>query len=374
MEIKSYKEGSKTLYSGRFWYYKNGNKKSKYKSGFEKKKDAENWCIDTERTLKGLDEGADSITVKDFLEKWIKTKENKIAPTTLRGYETNIEHINKYLGKTKLLKLKLIDVQGMLDELTKFGLKYRTVKYVHSTLHAALQYALKNDMVQKNVSNGVEIKEDDEKFEISVYSAADLGTLIALLQEQDHYLYIPVLLAAMRGLRRGECLGLRWSDIDFEKGMAYIRNNYVVVKKEKIHKKVKTKESQRMFDIEGFLSDVLKRYKEKYTSEGRIQTYVCEIDGELQDPSHLSRQLKAFQKANDLPQCRFHDLRHTFAVLQLEAGTDLDTLKRLLGHSKIGITSDTYLHENKTLIKKASSKIDNLVLMPQKSQKSEMSQ
>jgi len=369
MEVKSYKVGSKTYYSCRFWYYKNGKKKSKYKSGFEKKKEAEDWGIDTKRKLEGLAEGADGITVKEFLEKWIVTKEKKLSPTTLSGYKTNIQHINNHIGNISLMKLKLIDVQNMADTLTKSGLKYRTVKYVCRVLHAALEYALKNDLVEKNVCKGVEIAEDNEKFEISVYTAEDLGKLISLLREQKHYLYIPVLLAAMRGLRRGECLGLRWSDIDFNNNIAYVRNNYVVVEGKEIHKKVKTKESERIFSIEGFLAEELKEHKKRANS-----IYVSEIDGKLPDPSHLSRALKNFQKANNLPTCRFHDLRHTFAVLQLECGTDLDTLKRLLGHSKIGITSDTYLHNNKTLIKKASTNIDNLVFMSQKSEKTEMSQ
>jgi len=376
MEIKSYKEGSKTYYSGRIWYYKNGNKKSKYKSGFEKKKDAENWCIDTERILKGLAEDADSTKVKDFLARWIKTKENKLSPTTLSGYQVNIDHINKYIGDTKLIKLKLIDVQEMLDKISATGAKYRTVKYIHSTLHAALNYAIKTELVKKNVSSGVEIREDDNenKFVASVYSADDLGKLITLLRELDHPLYFPVLLAAMRGLRRGECLGLRWSDIDFEKGIAYIRNNYTIASTGTFHRKVKTKESERLIDIDGFISDELKRLKELEKSEGRIQKYVCEINGKLPDPSHFARQLQNFQLSNNLPTCRFHDLRHTFAMLQLESGTDLDTLRRLLGHSKIGITSDIYLHGNKTLIKKASNNIDNLVLMSQKTEKIEMSQ
>lgn len=369
MEVKSYKKGSKTFYSGRFWYYKNGNKKSKYKSGFEKKKDAENWCIDTKRKLEGLAEGADGITVKEFLEKWLKTKESKLSETTYSGYEINVNHINKYIGNNSLIKLRLIDVQNMVDALTKSGLKHNTVKYVYRTLHAALEYAIKNDTVQKNVSKGVEIAKDKEKFQISVYTADELGLLISLLREQQHYLYIPVLLAAMRGLRRGECLGLRWSDIDFDTNIAYVRNNYVPAKGKKIHKKVKTKESERAFDIEGFLSEELKFHKKRTDS-----IYVNSVGGKLPDPTHLSRGLKLFQKANNLPICRFHDLRHTFAMLQLEAGTDLDTLKRLLGHSKISITSEIYLHENKTLIKKAANKIDNLVFMSQKTEKIEKSQ
>jgi integrase len=363
MDIQSYKVDSKTFYSGRFWYYKNHVKKSKYKKGFEKKKTAEDWCVDEKRRLEGLQVGADKTTVRQFLERWIKTKEKKLSPTTLSGYKVNIKHINESMGDSLLYELKLMDVQEMLDNLTDEGLKYRTVKYVLRTFHAAMEYAVKTELKEKNPCKGAEIAEDDEKFEVIVYSAKDLNKLILLLREQENPLYPYVLLSSLRGLRRGECLGLRWADIDFEKGEAHIVNNYVVVNKIGYHRKVKTKESERLIDMEGFVADELKIYKERMNKNNKkIQTYVCELpDGSLPDPSHISRSLKIFQKTHNMPECRFHDLRHTFAVLQLEGGTDLDTLKRLLGHSKVGITSDLYLHENMNLIKKASRRMDNII-------------
>jgi len=374
LDIKGYKEGSKQFYSGRFWYYKNGKKKSKYKSGFTAKKACEDWCIDTKRTLEGLSDDADSTKVKEFLARWIKTKEKKLSPTTVRGYKTNIKHIDKRIGDSILSKLKLIDVQEMLDEFSASGLKYKTVKYIYRTLHAAMEYAVKTEAVVKNVCKGVEIQQDEKKFEVVVYSADHLRELLVALKFQFHFLYPLVLLAAMRGLRRGECLGLRWSDVDFESGSAHIRNNYIVEGGKEYHRKVKTKESERLISIDGFIGAELKEYKEQKNLEGNIQTYVCEVNGKLPDPTHISRQLKVFQKVNNLPECRFHDLRHTFAMLQLEQGTDLDTLKRLLGHSKIGITSDTYLHQNTSLIRKASTGMDNLIFMTKENENSEMSQ
>jgi integrase len=363
MPVGSYKEDSKTLYWCRIWYYKNHVKKSKYKKGFDGKKKAEAWGDKEKKRLEGLQAGADKTTVSEFLERWIKTKEKKLSPTTLSGYKVNIKHINEYIGDTRLYDLKLMDVQEMLDNLTDEELKYRTVKYVLRTLHAAMEYAIKNEDIEKNPCKGAEIAEDDEKFEVIVYSVEDLNNLIELLREQGNPLYPYVLLSSLRGLRRGECLGLRWADIDFEKGEAHIVNNYVVVNKIGYHRKVKTKESDRLIDMEGFVGEELQMYKKRMNAERkRVQKFVCELpDGTLPDPSHISRNLKVFQKSHDLPECRFHDLRHTFAVLQLEGGTDLDTLKRLLGHSKIGITSDLYLHENMNLIKKASRKMDNII-------------
>ncbi len=361
MEIKEYKEGSKRLYSGRFWYYKNGKKKSKYKSGFEKKKTAELWCIDEKRRLEGIQIGSDKIKLGDFLDSWIKMKEDKLSPATVSGYNVNINHIKKHLGNEELCKLKLIHIQGMMDELRRSGLKYKTVKYVYRTLHAALEYAVKSELIVKNFSNGIEIKEDEEQFQVQVYTSEDLKKLISLAKIQSHPIYPVILLSSLRGLRRGECLGLAWSEIDFDNEIAHIRKNYIKVNKIEYHKKVKTKESDRIIDISGFVANELNEIRERNINNGIIQKYVCEINGKLPEPSHISRQLKQLQKANGLPQCRLHDLRHTFAVLQLEYGTDLDTLKRLLGHSKIGITSDTYLHQNTTLIKKASNKLDNII-------------
>lgn len=362
MEIKEYKEGSKRLFSGRFWYYKNGIKKSKYKSGFNKKKDAEKWCTNEKDRLEGLDIGADKTKVKDFLESWVKKKEDnkKISPTTLSGYNVNIKHANKYIGNSIVSTVKKVDIQDMADALSADGLKYKTVKYVVRTLHAAFNYAIEKELIIKNPCKGIDITEDDHPFEYNIYSADDLAELILKLREQQHWLYFPVLLASMRGLRRGESIGLPWAEINFEDGTARISNNYVVVNKQEYHKKVKTKESHALIDISGFIASELKRAKENNEKNGIIQTYVCEVNGKLPNPTHISRALKQFQKANNLPICRFHDLRHTFAMLQLESGTDLETLKRLLRHSKIAVT-EIYTHENLKMKKAASAKMDNIL-------------
>jgi integrase len=375
MEVNSYKAKSKTFYSCRIWYYKNKEKHSKFKKGFEKAKEAENWGSETKRKLEGLKAGSDRTTVGEFLDQWIEIKEDNLSPTTLSGYKVNIEHIKRHLRNTRLIEVTLMDIDAMANKLRKGikkkdekdyeikPLKYKSVKYICRTLHAALQYAVRNNMIKNNPCDGVTIKEDDEKFEATVYSVGDLTELLVKLKEQEHELYPSVLLSSMRGLRRGEALGLRWSDINFKAGEACVVNNYIVIGNQKYHRKVKTKKSDRTIDMEGFVADELKIIKERLMKENkRIPVYVCEDEnGNLPDPTHISKNIKAFQRANELPECRFHDLRHTFAVLQLESGTDLDTLKRMLGHSKIGITSDMYLHENISLIKKASRKMDKVI-------------
>ena len=155
-------------------------------------------------------------------------------------------------------------------------------------------------------------------------------------------------------------MGLAYSDIDFDKGVAHIQHNYVIVNKVPYLKKVKTKESNARIDISGFLASELERLKEDSEKKGIIKQFVCEDNGKLPDPSHVSRALKSFQRANGFPECRFHDLRHTFAMLLLENGTELETLKRLLRHSKIAVT-EIYTHENMKTKKAASAKMDKIL-------------
>lgn len=363
MTITEHKKNSKVTYSCRVWYYKNGVKKSVYKSGFEKKKDAKAWGEAEEKRLKHTDIDAKKLTLGAFLDRWIKTKEGKLSPCTISGYKVNINHIKRFLGNEALANIDPIDIQEMADELTGEGKRKKTVQYVIRTLHVALEYAITNKYILTNPCKNVEIANDDEEFSASILTAEDVSTLLTLLREQEHYLYIPVLLAVMRGLRRGECLGLKWENIDFDNKIIHVRENYVKVEKTDYHKGLKSKDSKRDTNIDGFICDELENRHKWLLANGVISPYVCVMDnGQLPIPSHISRGLKSFQTANNLPICRFHDLRHTFAMLQLQYGTDLDTLKRLLGHSKISVTSGYYLQQNMALIKAANKNLDSKIL------------
>lgn len=351
------------LYKCRVWYIKNGVKKSSNKSGFEKKRDAKAWGEAEEKRLKHTDIDAKKLTLGAFLDRWIKTKEGKLSPCTISGYKVNINHIKRFLGNEALANIDPIDIQEMADELTAEGKRKKTVQYVIRTLHVALEYAITNKYILSNPCRSINIAEDEEEFAASILSSEDVANLLSLLKEQEHYIYIPVLLAVMRGLRRGECLGLRWEDVDYEAKEIHVRKNYVHVENTDYHKRLKSKDSRRDSNIDGFICEELKKHQARLTKLGIISPFVCVMDnGQLPLPSHISRGLKTFQEANQLPLCRFHDLRHSFAMLQLEEGTDLDTLRRLLGHSKISVTSGYYLQQNMTLIKAANNKLDSKIL------------
>jgi len=356
----------KSVYSIRFWCRRNAERFNEYQTGFRTQREAIEWAEQRKKEIKGNRGGHIKTTVSQYLDRWMDIKDGKLAPSTAAGYEVNVRHIKEYIGSVGLRELSMLDVQEMADKLRtrkENRLKAKSVQYIIRTLHAALNYAVKAELVPKNVANSIEILPDtsEEAFTPVVLEPEQLEQLLHLLREQDHPIYPAVLLAGMRGLRRGECLALAWTDVDMEAEVAGVKQTYQKVKKKAIHKKVKTEDSERPVPLDGDLIKELYRLQEMNTKRGVIQKYVCEIDGYLPDPSHFSRRLKDFQKANKLPVCRFHDLRHTFGENEILSGTDIDTLKRLMGHSKLSTTSDLYLHTNVSRLRKGATNLDNLV-------------
>lgn len=356
----------KTCYSIRFWARRNGERFSDYRTGFRTQRDAIEWAEQRKTEIKGTRGGHVKMTVGQYLDRWYADKSKKIAPSTSAGYAVNIRHMKEYIGSVSLRDLSILDVQEMADKLRtreENKLKERSVKYILRTLHAALVFAERAELVTRNAAEGIEVIEDSEEeaFVPVVLDPEEVEALLYKLREQEHPIYPAVLLASMRGLRRGECLALTWADVDLDAAIAGVTKTYQRVKKIEYHKKVKTEESVRPVPLDGDLIKELYRLQEINKKRGIIQKYVCEIDGFLPDPSHFSRRLKLFQQANGFRECRFHDLRHTFGENEIQAGTDIDTLKRMLGHAKLATTSDMYLHTNVNRLRKGATNLDTIV-------------
>lgn len=345
-----------------WWRDAAGKNCSKHKSGFHRARDAEKWAREyaAQQRNSGVE---DSYKLKliDFLDSWAEIKAPALSPNTLAGYKVNIEKVRESaLGGMVLQDVRLLHVQNFISSLTG---RPNTIKYVYRTLHAALEYAVKSRIIQYNPSNGVEFP-DGDPFEATYLSVQDAQELLESLRAQNNELYVPVMFAMMYGMRRGEALGIRWQDIDFDTRTVTIPKNYTTDGQNgTVYRKVKTKGSNRTVVLSQSFSDELLQIRNSCAAgEFKISGFVMEsIMGEMPDPRSMVGRLNRFQRASGLKECRFHDLRHTFAALQRASGTDLDTLKRMLGHAKIGTTSEMYLNADDSLKKAATNKIDRLV-------------
>ena len=140
------------------------------------------------------------------------------------------------------------------------------------------------------------------------------------------------------GLRRGELLGLKWEDIDLERGDLRVKRQLARINGEIVEAPLKTKNAYRTLPLAADAIGILKAQKKKVGSSPWV--FPSPTGGPL-SPDCVNNMLHRVLKRAGLPSIRFHDLRHTFATLALQNGVDIKTVSGMLGHFSAGFTLDT---------------------------------
>lgn len=171
---------------------------------------------------RGLPVAGTQDTVASYLRVWLDdVAAKRVRPNTLTGYRTNVErHIVPVIGSKKLGKLSARDVRALLDACEASGLSARSSRYVHATLRAALEDAIREDLVARNVAKLVRLS-TPPRAETRILTV-DEGKIL-LSSTRDDRLHAALVLLLVLGLRRSEALGLRWSDVDFDTGVLHVR-------------------------------------------------------------------------------------------------------------------------------------------------------
>lgn len=289
---------------------------------------------------------AGRLTVDAYLEQWYKSYAVKLASTTKLSHHNYVfKHIMPYFQGFKLKDLKPMHVEQFYNEERK-RFKEKTILQVHRIFSRALKDAVKNNLIRRNPCGFVDAPSPAE-FEPSIPDVEGFFEILAAAQGTEHEL--PVMLAGLCGLRRGEVFGLTWNDIDFSRGTLTVRQVLCQPGNEIEIKAPKTKKSARTIGIPADLLAVLEQSK----SVG----YLASRDGQPTILSHYSLRFTNFLKRNNLPHVRFHDLRHFHATLMLEAGLDIRFVQSRLGHSNINMTAH-YQHVLPRAEKEMVGKID----------------
>jgi integrase len=173
----------------------------------------------------------------------------------------------------------------------------------------------------------------------------------------------------MTGMRRGEALGLRWSDVDLENARLAVRRALIPISRAVVVSEPKTAKGRRVIALDPVTVDVLKaqaarqleeqmRAGDAWLETGLVFTAA---NGGALDPESVSRYWRQAVKQSLLPQIRLHDLRHTHATLALQAGIHPKVVSERLGHATISITLDTYSHAIPAMQEEAAALIAQLV-------------
>lgn len=240
------------------------------------------------------------------------------------------------------------------------------VRSVHGVLHSALRDAVKWELVVRNAAESADAPRPDTK-EITAWTADQLHAfLTATTDERLHPLWITL---ATTGVRRGEALALRWSDVDLGTARCSIRRTVAWVDKKATFTEPKTKQSRRQIPLApetvAALRDLRKRQLEERLAAGPIYAdldlvFADEIGAPL-TPGNVTRIFGGrVRKAGAAP-LTVHGLRHTFATLALGAGVPVKIVSEILGHSTTAITSDTYQHVTETMGVDAISRVTDAV-------------
>ena len=300
---------------------------------------------------RGLTVAAENWTVEQYLDHWLATvvRPNR-APKTYQGYELVVRrHLVPVLGRKRLKALSVADVRRLVQGLTDSGLGVRTVQQVHAVLRNALEQAVRDEAVARNVAKLVKVKTPDYEVGRGLTVAQAKSLLEAVAAERLQALYV---LAVYLGLRRAEVLGLRWADVDLEQERLQVTQTLQRVDGQLQLLPPKTRHSRRTIPLPPPCVEALRQHRARqdreklalgpdWTDSGLVFTTTI---GTPIEPDNLRRSWDKVRGVTGDPPARLHDLRHTCVSLLLDEGTPPHVVREIVGHSAIDVTMTIYAH------------------------------
>lgn len=352
-----------------------GNRRRKWHTFHGTKRQAQVECA---RLISELNGGVyiepDKTTVSEFLKRWLVHVKPSVSNKTHERYTELCElNIKPLLGDVILNKLKTerIDnalsialVSGRVDG--KGGLSPTTVRHIRRVLVMALGQAVTWELLPRNPATTSKAPKQVKK----PMKAFDANQTAMLLQAvEGKRLHMPVLLAVMCGMRRGEIAALRWKHVDFEGSRIFVIESAEQTNKETRYKEPKSGKG-RVVDLPASVTKALQTYRAKQAENLLLlgirlnddNFIVADHEGKPLQPRSLTDAWQDLIKSNpELPRIRFHDLRHTHATQLLAAGVHPKIASERLGHSTIGITLDLYSHVMPGMQANAAAQIDAMI-------------
>jgi integrase len=287
-------------------------------------------------------------TVKQFLEHWLDTIKPPVRkPRTHLRYSQLIRlHVLPVIGAVRLAKLTPKELQSVYTRARGAGLSTTTAHQIHSIMHKALRQACAWGDVARNVADLVEVPPIDWK-EMTVLTPEQARRFLeAAKGSRFEALFV---LAVTSGMRQGELLGLRWQDVDLEQGLVMVRSTIQRIEGEWRFMEPKSQKSRRHIVLATSALEALKRHRARQNEE-RLRrgaswqdwglVFANEIGRPMEVGNLTNRYFRPLLKKAELPQIRFHDLRHTAATLMLAGNTPVKVASEILGHSQTALAPE----------------------------------
>ncbi len=340
-----------------------GKRQQMYRRGFKTKKDAERAEAAVIADMaRGTFVRPARVTVERFLvDEWLPAKVPALKPSTAASYAQMVSaYVVPLIGAVELGQVDGAMLNAMYAKLLAVGrtgasgrsggLSAKSVRNIHGLLHRAFKDAVRWRRLAVNPADSA----DQPRLatpEMRAWSSEHLGAFITATA--DDRLGPIWRLFATTGMRRGEVMGLRWSDIDLDAKRVTIRQTRSMAGDRPTIGTPKTTAGTRVVALDDGTALALRRWRKSQAAErllmgegwqGGHDLVVTEPDGSALHPQVLSRRFHAATKAAGLPVIRLHDVRHSYATAALGAGVPVKVLSRRLGHADIAVTLRVYAH------------------------------
>ena len=323
-----------------------------------------------------IDDGSylDPCSVKfgDWLDLWLETYVSPtVKPYTTDSY-TNIcnRYLKPYLGRYKLSQLSALPIQKMYNELQQeHKLSAKTVKNIHGVLHRALTQAVKLQMLKANPSDLCDLPKVTRK-EIQPMEQDDITAFLRVIRWHKYERLYAVTL--FTGMRQGEVLGLTWDCVDFQRCTLTVSKQLQKTKKVGgEYTLVSTKSGKsRIITVAPSVMEFLREEKRWQEQMQILAGSAWDNSWNLVFTNELGRHLvhftvykhfKEIVREIGMPKERFHDLRHSYAVVSIENGDDMKTVQTNLGHATSSFTLDVYGHVSQRMHQQSAERMERFI-------------
>lgn len=293
--------------------------------------------------------------MSEVITLWKADKKQYVKKSSFSAYTLLIENHLKPVFGDKLI-IEESDVQDFVFRKLEAGLSHKTIKDILIVLKMILKFGAKYKWLEYTPFD-IQFPTEREKHNIEVLSRADQKKIMSYIQEHFTFRNLGVYICLSAGMRIGEVCALTWEDIDTDNGVISVNRTiqriYVIEEEnrrtELILDTPKTKNSIREIPINKDLLRILKPFKKIVNSS----FFVLTNDAKPTEPRTYRSYYKNLMKELNMPELKFHGLRHSFATRCIESNCDYKTVSVLLGHSNISTTLNLYVHPNMEQKKKA---------------------
>ena len=338
-----------------------GKHQSKY---FKLQSEAREWLHITNAQIRsGLTLAGAQTKLEEFLKQWLISYKSSVHPNILGDYEGIIRlHVIPVLGSIKLKDLRTDQIQALINAETEQGTSPRMVRYIHSVLRRALNIAMKWGLISRNPAPSVTLPKLKRK-EMKTLTDSQVRVFLSAAKGLRHETLF--WMAVFTGLREGELLGLKWSDLDWGRKHQKVQRQLQRIRGQgMVFTEPKTATGKRMIVLSTATVAKLQeqfdhQQRERISARDTWQEYDLifpSSHGTPMDPSNMYKDFKDTLRKANLPEIRFHDLRHTTATLMLQQGTHPKIVQEHLGHSDISLTLNTYSHVLPSMQEEAAEK------------------